>query len=222
MAAELYSKGRPALADAIEARLLLLKAEVEVAEKESDRIALLKGAVDDLNKLGEIVKKQTERFGQEFYLLQIKTARLGVEIELERSKANQAPADKIKELQKERIATLRECADMAAELYSKGRLEFIDAIEARLLLLKAEVEVAEKEAERITLLEGTIDDLNKLVEFAWKQKEHFGLKRQLLQIKTARLEVEVELERAKANQAQAAKGKEKLSGRLCRKRRLPA
>ena len=200
MAAELYSKARVETTDAIEARLLLLKAEVEVAETEANRVTLLKGAIDDLNKLEQIAVKRIGRRAGEFYLLQIKTARLGVEIALERAKGNQAQEA---ELQKERIDALKRCADMAPELCSKSHLEFIDAIEARLLLLKAEVEVAEKKSDRITLLNGAINDLNMLVELAWKQNEHFGLKFQLLQIKTARLDVE--LERAKANQAQAAK-----------------
>ena len=82
------------------------------------------------------------------------------------------PADKIKELQKERIAALREYADMAAELYSKARVEAIDAYKPRLLLLNAEVELAATEADRITLFKGAIDDLNKLEEFfkAWWTK----------------------------------------------------
>ena len=82
-------------------------------------------------------------------MLQIKAARLQLEIELERARANQAPADKIKELLKERIAALRDCADMAAKLCGQARLEPIDAIEARLLLLQAEGEVAGKESDRI-------------------------------------------------------------------------
>ena len=112
------------------------------------------------------------------------------------------PADKIKELQKERIAALRELAAMAAEKYSQARLEAKDAYKPRLLLLNAQVELAETQADRIALFKGAIDDLNKLEEFFkawWTKKTGKALSQPVLpvlQIRSQRLGVEIELERA--------------------------
>ena len=105
----------------------------------------------------------------------------------------------------QRIRALREYADMRAENYSQARVEAIDACKPCLLLLNAEVELAETEADRITLFTGAIDDLNKLEQIAKdRAKSPRATLFSTLQIRTRRLGVEIELERAKANQAREA------------------
>ena len=68
-------------------------------------------------------------------------------------------AKKVKELQKERIATLKKAAEVSLALAQSGRLEVWEAVEDRVALLKAELEVAETEADRVTLYKKILEDL---------------------------------------------------------------
>src|SRR5579884_2355593 len=66
-------------------------------------------------------------------------------------------AKKIKELQKEQIGTLKEMTDQATVQFQNARISYEPVIEARLLLLKAELDAVDKEADRITILKNFVD-----------------------------------------------------------------
>ena len=91
----LFIKARGQFRDVMEARLLLLQAQLDMAEKAADRIALYKKAIGTLQDLEKIavahVKGGTET---EASVLQAKARRLEVEIQLEREIIKQAKAGK--------------------------------------------------------------------------------------------------------------------------------
>jgi len=115
-------------------------------------------------------------------------------------------ARKIKELQKERIAILKAMVDQVTKLVQTGRASFDEACEARLLLLKAELDAAEKESDRITLYKNFVDVLKEFESWAeqrWQAAR--GTQAAVLKIKARRLEAEILLERAKAEEAKESK-----------------
>jgi outer membrane protein TolC len=113
---------------------------------------------------------------------------------------------KIKELQKERIATLKEVVEQAATLYKSARVSYEEVLDARMQLLKAEVDAAEKESDRITLYKKTIDALKQYEEWAQARVEAGReTAAALLKIKARRLEVEIKLEQAKIKEAKEKK-----------------
>jgi len=69
-------------------------------------------------------------------------------------------AKKVKELQKERIATLKEVVDLSFRLAKGARVEIGDLLEARMSLLKAELDaagrsrIASRSTRRVGLAEG--------------------------------------------------------------------
>jgi outer membrane protein TolC len=127
-------------------------------------------------------------------------------VNLSRKDQTEESAKKIKELQKERIATLKEMADATFQMYKANRIEFREVLEARLLLLKAELDVAEKESDRITLYKNTIDVLKEYETLAARKVEFGrGSTYSVLLAKAMRLEAEINLERAKAKEAKEAK-----------------
>ena len=115
------------------------------------------------------------------------------------------PAAKIKELQKERIATLKAVADLIADRYNFSAASIQEVYEARLQVVMAELDAAEKESDRITL-HGTIVNMMKEYEQAADQlaKTAKAPGSFVLKVKARRLEAEINLERAKAV---VAKGK---------------
>lgn len=116
-------------------------------------------------------------------------------------------AKKVKELQKERIATLTQMADIIAKLYQSGRGGSLEEMyEARLLLLKAELDAAEKESDRITLYKNFVEWSKKFENLAEANvKTARGTMAPVLKFKARRLEAEINLERAKAKEAKDAK-----------------
>ncbi|SRR5579884_926180 len=111
-------------------------------------------------------------------------------------------AKKIKELQKERIATLKEMADVISALYQRGQGSLEDVLVARLLVHKAELDAAEKESDRITLYKNIVDELKKLETIAdGIVKAARGSKSTFLKVKARRLEAEINLERAMVKEA---------------------
>ncbi|VTR96256.1 sigma-70 family rna polymerase sigma factor : RNA polymerase sigma factor, sigma-70 family OS=Singulisphaera acidiphila (strain ATCC BAA-1392 / DSM 18658 / VKM B-2454 / MOB10) GN=Sinac_6419 PE=4 SV=1: Sigma70_r2: Sigma70_r4_2 [Gemmata massiliana] len=128
-------------------------------------------------------------------------------------KGNPAPKErkdevpkKIRDLQKERIAALKELTDTTAALYKNARATYDEAIEARLLLLQAEVDVAEKPAERLALYQKCVDELKAYEEVAVARVQvGRGTNAAVLKIKARRLEVEIQLEQAKAKEAREGK-----------------
>jgi outer membrane protein TolC len=111
---------------------------------------------------------------------------------------------KIKELQKERIATLKELADATMKLAQGGRAELSDALEARMTLLKAELEVAEKESDRIALLKKALESLEEYLQVA-KARHDAGRGTVVpgLKIKAQYQEIQIQLEQAKMKEAKS-------------------
>jgi hypothetical protein len=112
------------------------------------------------------------------------------------------PAEKIRQLRKERIATLEELADIAARLHRNGQANFSDALDARVELAKAQLEGAETQAERIKLLEQLVGATQKLEEIAQVRRQSAqGTMADVYKAKVKRLEAEIALEEAKAKAA---------------------
>jgi outer membrane protein TolC len=115
-------------------------------------------------------------------------------------------AQKVKELQKERIATLKQMEDVITKLFQSGHGSLEEAYEAKLLLLKAELDLAEKESDRVTLYKNFVDVSKKFEKLAEERvKTGRGTMVPVLKFKARRLEVEISLERAKAKEAKEAK-----------------
>jgi hypothetical protein len=111
-------------------------------------------------------------------------------------------AKKIKELQKERIATLKQLADQTTKQFQSGTVSLEEAIVARLLLHKAELDAAEKESDRIALYKNIVDELQKAEMIADANvKAAQGTMSTVLKVKARRLEAEIDFERAKAKEA---------------------
>jgi len=126
-------------------------------------------------------------------------------VNLSRKDQAEESAKKVKELQKERIATLNQMADAITKLFQSGHGSFEEVYEARLLVFKAELDAAEKESDRITLYKNIVDELKKYEEFAaTRVKAARGSQVSVLKIKARRLEVEIDLERQKAKEAKKA------------------
>jgi hypothetical protein len=115
-------------------------------------------------------------------------------------------AKKIKDLQRERIATLKQLVDVNSKLREKRQVSYEDVVEARLLLLNAELDAAEKESSRITLYKRMVDVLKDGERFAENAvRIEGGPPVRILKVKARRLEAEINLERVKAKEAQEAK-----------------
>jgi hypothetical protein len=114
-------------------------------------------------------------------------------------------AKKIKELQKERIATLKEMVDAISRMREQQLASYQDVAETKLLLLNAELEVAEKGSSRIALYESIVDVLKEGEKFAYDARNTGSNTARYLKVKARRLEAEINLERAKAMEAQEAK-----------------
>ncbi|QJW93166.1 RNA polymerase sigma factor [Frigoriglobus tundricola] len=121
-------------------------------------------------------------------------------------KENPAPGEqadesarKVKELRKERMAALKELTDITLGLYKNARASYDEALDARLLLLQAELDVAEKESDRVALYKETVTTLKQYEEYAdTRVKAGRGTVAAVLKLKAKRLEIEIALEQAKA------------------------
>jgi hypothetical protein len=115
-------------------------------------------------------------------------------------------AKKVKELQKERIATLKQMVDVDSKLERDRVVSFDEVIEARLLVLNAELDAAERESDRVTLYKNIVDVLKEYETFAERTAKIAKVTTaSVLKVKARRLEAEIHLERAKAKEAQEAK-----------------
>jgi hypothetical protein len=107
-------------------------------------------------------------------------------------------ANNLKELQKERIATLKDVMDVSFKLAKSGRLEIQDVLEDRMNLLKAELETAEKKPDRITLYKEAIESIKDFEALAKdRMLRGTGTALASLKVKAARLEIEIALEKVK-------------------------
>jgi membrane fusion protein (multidrug efflux system) len=106
-------------------------------------------------------------------------------------------ADKVKELLRERIATLKAMTDMETVLHKNGNGPPEAALEARVLVCGAELDAAEKESDRITVLKSLVEVLKKYEEVAKARKKSAeGTEAAVLKVKARRLEAEIRLEQA--------------------------
>ncbi|VTR92523.1 unnamed protein product [Gemmata massiliana] len=106
-------------------------------------------------------------------------------------------AQKIKALQKERIAALKDVAEQTAALFKNGRTTADEVYEARLTALRAELDAAEKGPERVALHKSVVDVLKEYETWAVAQHEAArATAATALKVKARRLESEIHLERA--------------------------
>lgn len=116
--------------------------------------------------------------------------------------AQEAATLKVKQLQDEYLATLRDLAKTTDVLYRHARAEAAAAYEARQLLLAAEVDRAENDAERIKLYENFTDAMKEYEEIATARKQAAkGTETDILKAKAVRLEAEIALENLKSKAA---------------------
>jgi hypothetical protein len=97
-------------------------------------------------------------------------------------------------------------AEELAELFKHQRVRYEEVYEARLLVLKAELDDAEKESDRITRYKNIVDELKTFERVAANRvKGGREISATVLKVKARRLEAEIDLERAKAKEAKKAK-----------------
>lgn len=112
-------------------------------------------------------------------------------------------AKRIKDLQQERIATLKKVVDYATTAYQSGGVPYSEVLEANLLVLKAELDGAEKASERIGICKNIVEVLKTFEKTANAEVERGQSPvATVFKIKARRLEAEIQLERAKVQGAE--------------------
>jgi outer membrane protein TolC len=113
---------------------------------------------------------------------------------------------KIKELQTERIAALKELVEISLKLYQNGRSSYEEALDAQGLLLQAELDGTEKESDRIALYKNYVEVMKGYEKIALAQKAAGrGATTAILKFRAKRLEAEIHLEQARAKEAKGSK-----------------
>jgi len=121
----------------------------------------------------------------------------------------QKSTDKVRALQKDRINTLKAVADLETRLYQSGKASPEAMLEARVLVCDAELDAAEKESDRITVLKSLVAELKEYEELARARKESAkGTEVAILKVKARRLEAEIRLEQAQGRGQGQAKNVE--------------
>ena len=88
---KLAQTGRLEISEALETRIDLLKAQLDAAEKDVDRLAIYKGALDALKQLEDVAKARHESGrGTELAVLKVRARRLELEIAMEKEKLKEA------------------------------------------------------------------------------------------------------------------------------------
>jgi membrane fusion protein (multidrug efflux system) len=106
--------------------------------------------------------------------------------------------DKVKELRRERIAALQAMAEIETSLYQKGKTSLEEVQEAKVLVCEAELDAAEKESDRIALLQNLVEVLKQYEELAKVRKQTArGTEAAVLKARARRLEAEIRLEQAR-------------------------
>jgi hypothetical protein len=203
--------------DALQARLLLLQAELVATDNEAERIALYQGAIDTL-KTYEQAKKYEEGPDDKLILAQItgaivlkmKARRLEVEMLLEQAKAKEAKqettARHIKELQKERLVTLKKLVYELAQRVKTTPADFEELIDSRRLLLQAELETAESASDRVAFYKQAADALKEYESWAEEQRTRARTTAVVpLTVKARRLEAEIDLEKVQRKDGEPEK-----------------
>jgi hypothetical protein len=94
--------------------------------------------------------------------------------------------------------------DAITSFHKRGFGSFEEIYEARLLVLQAELDTAEKESDRITLYKNIVELLREYEQWAdARAKAARGGVATVLKLKARRLEAEINLERAKAKAKEA-------------------
>jgi hypothetical protein len=113
-----------------------------------------------------------------------------------------ASSPRVKELQKERIAALKALAEQLDQLFRNSRAEFKDVVEARVVLLNAEIDAAETGADRIPLYKKAIDNMREYEKLTGARvASGRGTTADVLRVTARRLEIEIRLERARGDEA---------------------
>lgn len=124
-------------------------------------------------------------------------------------------ADRIKQIEQERIATLKAAAETAAALHEIGQAPTEEVLEAMVLVHEAELDAVEKEADRIAGLQGLVKVLRELEETAKARKAAArGTEAAALRAKARRLEAELRLERANQQAQRHAKNNDPQQGKV--------
>lgn len=112
----------------------------------------------------------------------------------------EASAQRIKDLQKERIAVLERVVEQLNALAQRAQAEPGEVMEATLLLFQARLDAAEKMADRVTLYKNLANLLKQYEEAAHQRAQAArGTEAALLKIRAKRLEAEIHLEQAQLN-----------------------
>jgi outer membrane protein TolC len=207
---KLIRAGRDDFEDSSETRLLLLQAELGAVENEADQIALYKKAIDSLKEYEASANNQVNTGrSSATTVLRIKARRLELEIQLGQAKAKRAKPGtalaQIKQLQRERIDALTEQVGTLTKQAQKMSGEFGALIEARRLLLQAELDVVTKASDRVALHKQVINSLKDYEVWAnARVQSGRATDTAVLGIQARRLEFEIQLEQAKIQEAKEA------------------
>jgi hypothetical protein len=116
--------------------------------------------------------------------------------------APEAKNDKLKELQKERLAALREAARLATARFQNAQGSLDEVREAARKVAEAELDLCDSDKERVAVLEKFVGVAKKYEEQAAQfAKAGKGREYSALMAKADRLEAEIALEQAKAKAA---------------------
>jgi RNA polymerase sigma factor (sigma-70 family) len=117
-----------------------------------------------------------------------------------RSSSGATPAKgKVKDLLRERLATLQQIADFTTKEFDAGKGSFVRVYQVQMALHNAELELCETDNQRLEILKRIVAEAHRYEEMMLPQFRG-GLKSptEYLQARVARLEAEIALERAKA------------------------
>jgi membrane fusion protein (multidrug efflux system) len=122
--------------------------------------------------------------------------------DVSRKQQDKEPTKKVKELQKERVAVLKELTEQLLRLYQSARVDVDEVVEARVRLFQAEAEAADKQSDRLALYRKLVDELTQYETIAQgRVNAARGSTTSVLKIKARRLEAEIHLEQAKGQKS---------------------
>jgi multidrug efflux pump subunit AcrA (membrane-fusion protein) len=202
---------------------MLMDAELEVCESNKERIAVLEQilAIAKDNETIASIRPGASVRGRQAGALLATAERLRVEIALEKAKANLGTAARIKELQKERLATTRELAKLQTLRFNNDRDVAEEVVESTRMLMNAELEVCESNKERLAILERILAAAkeNEMVTSRPASSVRSGRTDIFLTL-VERLRIEIALEQAKDNPEKEASIKKLQKSRLQASREL--
>jgi outer membrane protein TolC len=111
-------------------------------------------------------------------------------------------APRVRALLKDKLATMREIVAWIEKSHQVGRASDEEVLQAKLAVLQAELELAESDRERVTVLEKVVavqKEIETIVQTHFKAARAGQI--DVLRAKANRLDAEIALERAKAKAA---------------------